>query len=259
MRRWRRRKPRVQWLPNNIGNNNLDADRVALLGSFAEEPAVIESLLIGSFRVPETTSFAVFLDAAPEEAQTGATAATIAKQGLQLSQAWGYRLRRIVGKLQLVAFANGQGPSWTALHVKLALMVRRVDPDTGAALAAGNNSDTMAYQNVQDPWIWQRNFYLSTNTLNPADTTQLGAALGLLSPITFECGGTKDGPAFDIKTARRLGPEERTFLDVTIVGLPLGDSGTLVADNNAGVYIHVDYRALATIAPAAGNRRNASR
>lgn len=260
MFRRRRRKARVQWLKNNPDLSGLAADRVAALDDVSE-PAVIESLIVGNFEVPVTTSFPIFVDASPEEAQLGATTSVLAKQGLNFQQAWGYRLRRWVGKMQLVAFPNDANEAgFPLVHVKLGLMVRRVDPETGAALASGSNSDTMAFKNVTDPWIWQRNFFLATGNQLSASGS-LETALATLSNSTFDCGSTKDGPSFDVKTARRLGPEKRTFLDVTIVGLPLGDAASLSTPGGAptGVYFYMDYRALCSITPVAGNRRNASR
>lgn len=258
MRFRRRRRPRVQWLPNTgtaIGPNRGNPDVSA-------QPAAIEFTLLQDFAVPQIVETPLVLDNPRETAQAGAPLTVVQAQGLNFNAEWGYRLRRIVGKFHFAAVNPnpGQLTSFALLWVKAGIIVRRVDAQTGLSLAGGNDTDPMGLENVSDPWIFQRSFFISVEG-NTASTSvsAIGTAFQLEPSVSFDIGGTKDGPAVDIKTARRIGPEERLFLDIAVTGMPITGDGSLVAAQSCLFYAFFDYRVLGTISSAAGNRRNASR
>lgn len=266
MRFRRRRKPRVQWLPNT----GTDLIGVARGTNPADCSAAIEINILtdGTGSVVETP---MVLDGNPQEAEAGAALATIQKTGLNQNAEWGYRLRRIVGKQACaVALVDSNQPNaFSGVWVKAGIIVRRIDPETGLSLALSTGTtsslDPTLLGNVSDPWIWQRSFFLSvdpTGNVQPAPGGQSASMTAILAGFptsTFDCGGTKDGPAIDIKTARRLGPEERLFHNLSIQGLPLSQSSGGVVANTLQLYYLIDYRVLGTISSAAGNKRNASR
>lgn len=259
MRFRRRRKPRVQWLPNTgtdlitVGRGTNPADCASAIElNFLTDGAISNTIV--------TTP--LVLDGSPQEAEAGAALATIQKTGLNQNAEWGYRLRRIVGKYFLgIAQLAQAGPSFTFVWVKQAIIVRRTDPETGLALASPQGEDPTLLGNVSDPWIWQRSdiFPVANQTNVPLGQAASLTAIGNSQLPNSNCGGTKDGPAFDIKTARRLGPEERLFHHLSIQGLPLSTSSGNVVANNLQVYLLFDYRVLGSINSAGGNRRNASR
>lgn len=260
MRRRIRRRQQVVWLKNEVNNVSFGAGRST--GSVADDAPVVEILKIpaDSFTLPDVTTIPLFLDSNPEEAQAGAPATVLEHQGFNFNQEWGYKLLRIVGKLCLVAGPNdAQVAAFPGLHVKMGIMVRRVDPETGVALAQGPLADPLAFSNLTDPWIWQRSYYMSTTQVtNPSGPLEV-AIQNSLPQSTFDVGGSKDGPVFDIKTKRIIGPEERLFWHMSAVGIPQGDAASLVGASATFLYLRIDYRGLATVFSRRGNRRNASR
>lgn len=255
MRFRRRRRPRVQWLPNT--GTQLGTNRGSL--DVSAQPAAIEFADLFDYAIPRVVETPLVLDNPREAAKAGAPLNVVQLQGLNFNAEWGYRLRRIVGKLHISAQAVQQASAFAALWVKVGFIVRRVDAQTGASLAQANDTDPTALENVTDPWIWQRNYIIGTGGSAGGSTGAIEPAFQLLAQNTVDVGGTKDGPAFDIKTARRLGPEERLFVDVSVVGLPLTADGAVVSAQSINFYFWMDYRVLGTISSAAGNRRNASR
>lgn len=257
----RRRKPRVTWLPTT--GTAYGAQRIAANAPGEEFAYVeIEAFNLSDTGTPRTIETPLVLDAPSETSQLGvATLADIQKEGLNINEQYSYHLRRIVGKLYITVVSDSQGGSaaFEPCFVEAGLIVRRVDSETGDALAQAADTETLNRQNVADPWIWKRNFAFGGLAPAQGATVFQTATEALWPKTTFEVGGLKDGPAFDIKTARRIGPEERLFLDITGVSLPIAKAGNSV-ELGARLYILFTYRALATIYSGnAGNRRNASR
>lgn len=259
MARWlgrRRRKPRVVWLPNTgtqmgTGRSNTPLDNAAAIE--------IAATVTGD--TGEVFSTPLVIDNPPERTFVGATLPVLQTSALNQTLEFGYRLRRIVGRMQIAMRCLDQVIAFPAFWIKAGIIVRRVD-EQGVSTLNVSDVDPTRLKQVSDPWIWQRNFVISpTNFGNGPPDVGSGAAatINLFLPQTRECGGTKDGPAVDIKTARRLGPEERLFLDVAVEGLPLSANGGGVTNDNTFMYFLFDYRVLGTIYTNSGNRRNASR
>lgn len=262
MRFRRRRRPRVQWLPNT-GTDLIGVSRGT---NPADCASAIEVNVLVNGADGAVVETPMVLDANPQEAEAGAALATIQKTGLNQNAEWGYRLRRIVGKYFVAVAQLAQAtPAFTFVWVKQSIIVRRIDPETGLSLALSTGTtsgiDPTLLGNVSDPWVWQRSDFLSVANQSTTPVGQAASLTALGNSVipNLTCGGTKDGPAVDIKTARRLGPEERLFHQITVQGLPLSTSGGNVGTQNLQLYLIFDYRVLGTISSAAGNRRNASR
>lgn len=259
----RRRRRRVVWLPNMgtaWGAGRVDA------GNPLDNYAGIEFEVDAPFGADgrTTVEFPLFADSGPQRQLAGGSFTVYQGLGLDQLTAWGYVLQRLVGKHFCAwgdASANAQatvGP----LQVDIGIIVRRTEPTTGTSPLQADDVDPTTLSNGADPWLYRRTFWLagkgellSMNTVavmlnrNPSMDT-----------CTLETGGTKDGPAFDIRVKRRIGPEERLFMDVTLTALPvIGSSDETQVGLNGKFYANIQYRGLATLISNAGNRRNASR
>jgi len=243
----RRTKPRVVWLPNTEANGFGTTDTIYNAGTITI-PAPAQSGDSGSIEFPIVT----------DGIQSDPLQPTSSLADIEDS---GYRLRRIVGKIycfhsQSVGIPTG--PSFT--FVTAGLIVRRVDPTTGASLAA-IASAVQPFPliapgfttNQMDPWIWRRTWLLGDR----GDVQGITATQDAGPPRNYADaypGGIAEGPHVDQKTARIVGPEERLFLDV---------SATVFAQNNgatqATIGVAFELRVLASMRTSVGNRRNASR
>lgn len=257
MRFRRRRKPRVQWLPEpgtQLVQNGVDP--LAVFGN----PAAIEFLLVSAPGVPTTVAAPLVTDNPVSETFAGSTVAVLQKAGLNQTEAFGYKLIRIVGDIFIgVSQNNTQAAKPPGLLAQAGLIIRRVDED-GHPTAAAQEQDVGALNNVADPWIWQRNWVL--NPLEPQVVSGERALSALTRfPATNVGYGTKHHIAIDQKTARRVGPEERLFFNMTIWQLPLdqSDIGGVNSDDVLNCYVVLPYRVLGTVYTNSGNRRNASR
>lgn len=169
----------------------------------------------------------------------------------------GYRLRRIVGKVWCFIAQTRLGGSTPSLEVVTAgFIVRRVDPQTGASLAVladptFDQIDPSLIENIGDPWIWRRSWIMANNT----------GITGRPSPgqnfADQYPGGIAEGPHVDQKTARRVGPEERLFLDVSVTVILPTSAGP--PNPQSSLVVITDLRVLGSMITSAGNRRNASR
>lgn len=260
MARWsgrRRRKPRVVWLQNT--GTELGTSR-------AVSPYDNASATEFAGQVDTTggtvVSIPLVLDVSPKREFVGSTLPVLDNTGLNSNLEYGYRLRRIIGKYALAFRAiDSQAPAPAAVWVKLGLMVRKVNTETGNASAGLGQVDPSRLAQVSDPWIWQRNHYFrnfgGSGFANDPDVfNQLATQF---QNSTQEVGGTKDGPALDVKTARRVAAEERLFLDISVQCLSLSVPAGVTGSDNCFMYFLFDYRVLGTILTNVGNRRNASR
>lgn len=247
----RRRKPRVVWLPptGQQINGGLTAGEQYSGGFF------VGKVVLGGNHNP-TISFPLVTDnPSPNLSQ----ALSVWRSGaLTEDLEFGYRLRRIVGKIHVgTQHDETSNPSTRSnfISVTAGIIVRRVD-DIGNAVAT--DVSTQDIQNNRDPWIWRRNWLLGTQhfLLDPDPMSSFN--LLPTNNVTAYGGGNHDAAHLDQKTARRVGPEERLFLDVSLVsGLQL--VGQDEADETINFACHYDMRFLASPYTAAGNRRNASR
>lgn len=236
----RKTRPRVVWLPPTNANS-VSADNRSGIQTFIVD---VDSSL-SPFRT--TGEIPLVIDA-----ESDPLAATTSLSDVENS---GYRLRRIVGKI--FAFQRQVGgqadPTPQQMLVTAGLIVRRINPETGASLASSVGTsgvivDTQDIENYGDPWIWRRTWMLFDNT--SSDPSIFGD--GPTSNVEY--GSVADGAHVDAKTARIVGPEERLFLDVTVQLVELGN-GTLASST----FITADLRCLASMRTSSGNRRNASR
>lgn len=269
MRRFKRRRSRVQWLPNtgtaiDNGLNAIDQGAFALsLGtinfSAGNPTTVVEIPLV--------------LDN-PSEADEVATGLAVRQtRALDEEQSFGYKLRRVVGSLfvgvRAASSTTGTVPS--AVLVQAGLIIRRVDSNglslAGSVSIGDINPGSLA--NNEDPWIWRRDWLLGPiNKLLNAGSSELLPAPDATDPFNLwanvlpETNHFTTGPngtsTLDTKIARRVGKEERLFLDVAFTTLASVSAQTPL-NQAIGHYIVFPYRVLATVTSQYGNRRNASR
>lgn len=258
--RTRRRRPKVVWLPN-IGEPGYSGDDLSANPSYIHNTSTVT---LGGGRIA-TLEFALFQDNPPERLGLGAAAETAQwiRSGLANMVDYGYKLRRIVGKLIVAVGTPGEVPvllEHSGLVVTAGLMVRRVDSDSGLAEATGTEANANALATVRDPWIWRRSWILRNASLianNPIFTGASDEVNAILAcpPSTSQYGSVMDGPHVDAKTSRVVGPDERVFLDLTL-RIPYRDVGS---PTDWDVSTFFDYRGLATLRTNQGNRHNASR
>lgn len=252
----RRRKPRVLWLPNPGTTTTLSAGTDVTINNSGAEFDFRTQL-----DAPTTVEVPMVVDNPAEETEVGANLAAYQKLDLNFTTQWGYRLRRIVGKLFVSAAfdASGQDVDPPAVLINAGIIVRRVDDDTGQALQTGAGQDVATLRNNRDPWIWRRDWILGqTNGSNDTASVKDHGGLSTYAENNALAASVRDGPHIDQKTARVIGPEERLFMNLTASCLPL-DQSKFTPNHNPLVYFMFQYRVLATIHMNQGNRRNASR
>lgn len=266
MRRRFRRKPRVVWLrPTGTVRDPGEAapgDAFEQLGAIVLDSTPVT---VGAGGIP-TIEIPLVVDQPPSETFAGAPLSVLQAAGLNQTIEYGYRLRRVVGAIHLACSSQDltvQDNNFSGVLVTAGLIVRRVESDTGTALAPGIDVNPALITNWSDPWIWRRTWVLTTDANSPRDINEnilnrLGRFGFTVFPYTTDhYGDIRSGPHVDAKTARRIGPEERLFLDISFIGLPLNQGpGVQQTLNVSGV---IDLRCLATVFTNSGNRRNASR
>lgn len=255
--RRRRRKPVVKWL-YNPGTAINQSGIVIPNADVLDNPASIELSFATTVGVPTTISAPMVVDQPSSEAFSGGALSVFQENTLTLSNDLGYRLRRIVGDLFIGAVAeNGQVQGDLCVPgvlVELGFIIRRVDSD-GQPAADGQDQDVGAIQNNSDPWIWRRNYVLGVEGAFIAPTDRPAAILANFPTNNADYGQSRT--QIDQKTARRVGPEERLFFDLTVWNLPFATA--TVWNKVPIIYCMFDYRVLASLSLTAGNRRNASR
>lgn len=250
----RRTRPKVVWLPNTEANGFGTTDTIYNAGVFDTGGGASGDS--GSIEFPIVT----------DGIQSDPLQPTSSLADIEDS---GYRLRRIVGKIYVFHGQSAGAASFT--FVTAGLIIRRVDPTTGASLAA-TASAVQPFPliapgfttNQGDPWIWRRTWLLGTrNLVAPATAlaglgTQGGEQIDSAPPRNFGDaypGGIAEGPHVDQKTARIVGPEERLFLDVSATVFAEGPTGVVPS----AIGVAFELRVLASMRTSVGNRRNASR
>lgn len=254
-----RRRPRVVWFrPTGTPQDGI---QTAL-----ENPGAIildnTTITIGNAHTP-VIEIPLVTDQNPEEVFATAPLSVFQQSGLNQTIEYGYRLRRVVGTIQLTAVSDslGQGlPPMSAVLVTAGIIVRRVDATGVSPLTSGDTHPGLIGQ-FSDPWIWRRAWVLSILE-NPVLTATVfnettRAAFSRFPVATTGFGDVRSGPHVDAKTARRIGPEERLFLNIGFTGIPVV-IGT-PAEDTISVRGAIDLRVLGSLSMNSGNRRNASR
>lgn len=169
-------------------------------------------------------------------------------------QGTAWRLRRCVGKMFAGASLEDQqvtGPP--AVLFTAGLIVRTIEVDSGLSPLPVGDRDPKNLSNIRDPWIWRRQWVLSTTT--PGLAAGVTDVLEQFPRTTANYGSVQDGPHVDAKTNRVIGPQERLFLTLNGTILPLP---TVTTVGRCEIHGYFDYRLLGTTFKAS-NRRNASR
>lgn len=250
----KRRKPRVVWLPPEgtiIHSSLVPGDQYG--GDF-----FIGQLLLGANHNP-TVEFPLVVDNVDRTALAG-TFADWQGSSLALANDVGYRLRRIVGKIHIGVGSTTVAVPPTksqAILATAAIIVRRTNT-AGFALATASELSTQTISNWRDPWIFRRSWFLGTGTFALANDIHNALDVFPKNNVTGYGGGNADSAHVDQKTARRLGPEERLFLDVSFI-TSLQLDGQDETEESVNIAIHHDLRCLGTLSMNSGNRRNASR
>lgn len=252
-----RRRPRVVWLyPTGTPQDGI--------ANGFENPGLIvfqTAVTVGSGAQP-TFEIPLVVDNDPERTFAGAPLSVLQDAGLNQAIQYGYKIRRIVGHIHVTAqYTNDQQTQLTGVAATAALMVRRVESDTGTAIAPGIDVHPALIQNFPDPWIWRRTWVLSglpnENLKGNDNAIQIAGDWHRFPEANSFYGDVRSGPHVDAKTSRIVGPEERLFLDLGIIGLPLDrDPGV---QEEVRITSVIDLRVLASIRTNTGNRRNASR
>lgn len=252
----RRRRPRVAWLP--VPGTTLRQNAAGLGAAVLNNPAPAEFIVNTQPGLPTTISVPLVVDEPISATFVGSSLNTYRGSSLNLTQEFGYRLRRIVGDVYLAAgVTNDQATNPASVFVAAGIIVRNVD-STGQPSENPEGQDVGTIENQSDPYVWRRTWILGHSEANATATYGIIAKF----PQTSADYGTKWHTAVDQKTARRVGPEERLFLTMTFWELPLNQQdigGDVSTDDSPTVYVLTDLRVLGTIFTSAGNRRNASR
>lgn len=244
--RFKRRKPTVSWLPT-LGQGP-DSTWLPFIGSLGFGGAAGPSGM--------GTAVAAVVPDYPAEAIRASAGAGL--PSLADFEGSGYRLKRIVGKLnvgiwQQVGDPQGAGDYPTSVLVSAGFIVLRVTEDTGAPLRAATPNDysPLDLDNVRDPWIWRRSWRLA-NEFGQGPTTPI-LSQSYEPVVNSEYGSAVDGPNIDARTARRIGQEERLFFCISAMNI--ANAAALAGT----IEWCLDVRYLCSPMRAVGNRRNASR
>lgn len=274
--RYRRRKPRVAWLPM-LGFGGVN---IAELGLVDHQPGSRLTLVA-------TADDGIVWNAAPVTFDGTHSAEDTQNQGILGQYAFtlqdlvagnSFRLRRLVGKVHAYPYqalgTTTAGTRPAVVDVAVGFMVCKTDDD-GVPTTDFNFVNPLTQDSAEDPWIWQRTWRLGLtpgyNTWVNAGTAQQpenAAAYSMLGgvypPVNMEYNSVADGPHLDQKTARIISPSERLFC-VAAIKVPqaaslMGGSSSNDWDSTAiGIQVDVMLRALGSLRRAGGNRKNASR
>lgn len=260
MRFRRRRRPRVQWLHTPGGL--LVQNAVAPLAKILDNPQPIEISFGTLPGAPVTFTAPMVVDNPIAETVQGASLATYQNLALNQLNEFGWRLRRIVGNVFVGATLedNQQSARSPGALVSCGIIVLRVD-DNGQPTAATAGLNVGNLENETDPYVWRRDFVLSSGAAAGAGSSPIWTAINTFPQSNVDYG-TKHHIAIDQKTARRIGPEERLFFVATAWELPLDQATNIGGEQSTSsivLYFNVPYRILGSVITVAGNRRNASR
>lgn len=241
-----KRRPKVVWLPlsseNRVGNTGGPAISPLASVIYQSSSSLGFPGLIGKTTIVDP----VVLDQGLPVFDANSSLADLESSS--------YRLRRIVGKLFVLAGQDSDVNQYIGGIVTAGFIVLRVRAG-GVPLDAPFDYDVQALGNTMDPWIWRRSWYLSNNANISGAAQPTSIPFG--PEINTNYGSVADGPHIDAKTARVVGPEERLFLVITAATVLTGNSQ--VADILSPCTVFGDFRVLGSMRTNSGNRRNASR
>lgn len=264
MARFRRRKPRVVWLPPDPYN------RIEFYNQAGQPITGPDQLAIGWTKVnmpsggPGATQVSIVplvadLPAAQDAViGLGNFSAITAKPAYTLADMYdsGYRLRRIVGKLawcQEQSSVDPQGSIPACNFMLTAGIIVLKSSNTGNPNDPAEGSPDFI-QSQENPWVWRRSWV----TTNYSQVTANGGTNNQTwGNISSENGAynVREGGFIDQKTARVLNQDERLFMALQYSPID-GDASSLPG---VGVQVVWNLRFLASLKSNIGNRRNASR
>jgi len=259
MARFRRRRPRVLWLP--VHGRDLST---AVEGNFSGNG------IGGILSLPQDGTFDQDAQAVTFDYSNAASfeEGTDFRSLHELTSGNNYRLRRIVGKFHAAGLAeNNAEVELPLIQLAAGFIINKTDDNGNIVTAIGSDvpAGPLHQDSAEDPWIWRRTWMLSPVTPyasfgsgaivadNLAAQTAYGFQ-GIFPNTTAGYGSVQDGPHIDQKTARVIGPQERLIFWVQARVI---NAGTEV--NRGSVPWNLDVRILASLRSNQGNRRNASR
>lgn len=225
----RRRKSKYSWFPvlGSIFSGDGGTHRVS---TFFNELTVrgddsdIPTVGNGMFIMPLVPDFT------PQEAG-GTTEFTLS----DFVQGQDYILKRIVGKI-FVSLDQPQGTTagWPSILVTAGFFVARNDEDNTADIALDDTSiDPQGLLNVQNPWIWRRQWMLG----NPGVFADAFTGNPGWPQNNAGYPGVLDGPHIDSKVARRIVREQRLWFVCSAMGISPG--GTQQPPDGADTRVNV--------------------
>lgn len=245
MARRTRRRPKVVWLPLDL-SNRVGQQGTAINGGVTG---------IGTFVIDVSGPFGATTTAVIPVVRDDPQPAAFLAASLSDMENSSYRLRRIVGKIwwgwqQDTQPQPGEPSSGI---ITTGFIVLRVKPDgTPIDHSDLNDYGTQQLNNIQDPWIWRRSWFLS----DFAQQVLPSHGLGYAPPEgNYLCGSVLDGPHIDQKTARVVGPEERLFMVSTVTCTDVASTDLI----GSQAQCFFDLRVLASMRNSVGNRGNSSR
>lgn len=242
-----RKKPRVIWLPPDLNN------RVGVAPGVASLPSQSAHFFIAQTGNGIGANPDVNVNAVVKDVDAGDDFLTSIPTTLSDVTNSGYRLRRLVGKINVLCAQDTAADNLdpTLFQVTCGFIILRVrGGDT--PLDTFGSYDPSAIGSSMDPWIWRRSWIIGDQAGAAAINRNTRAPR---SNFENYSGGNADGPHLDQKTARLVGPEERLFFVSSVQGLDGDPQGP-----NPGLILIVgDVRVLVSMRTSMGNRRNASR
>lgn len=259
MRRTKRRRPRVAWLPTFGGAAVPEGTTAPFPG--IESELEINTLTPGADIVFDAVPLTFDVSESAVEAQADPT-----KRSLRdIVQGNEWRLRRIVGKAFIGCAAAYAGTTHIpGVDVALGFIVCKTY-DNGDPWTDFSEVNPLSQESMEDPWIWRRRWLLHPSGDNwstwtnfegsSVDNQNSAQAYGFpVSNVSY--GSVADGPHIDAKTQRRIHRSERLF--AVLAARRWMSSGVAQAD--VTVRMLLDYRLLGSLGGTSyGNRGNTSR
>lgn len=159
--------------------------------------------------------------------------------------------RRIVGKLPISCAAFDTtvtaDDAWPTVMVTAGIFVARASSsDPGLPDSSQLELDPQALQNIQQPWIWRRTWWLGAAQVPASSRGSSPPQWSAMLPNSNqEFGSLGDGPNVDAKTMRRIKRFERLWFSISAFGwLPGYSLATTEDENQPLVYWSADLRVL---------------
>lgn len=258
MRRTRRRRPKVAWLPT-FGFAGLVEDPAA------PAPGIEVELNFPAGTATDPTVGGVLWDAFPltfdetegvENAQADPSKVTL--RDLVIGNEW--RLRRLVGKAFInVAHENQTGVAHPAYDVALGFIVSKTHDD-GSPQTDFNSVNPLSQESMEDPWIWRRRWILHPDgevANDPASSTENSPQYWGFPRSNVSYGSVLDGPHIDAKSGRVIHRSERLY---GVLAGKIYYAGGAISVAGGHIRMLLDYRLVGSLRGSSyGNRGNTSR